>query len=177
MQVDLLKAGEVVGPVLIERGDTLTVTETSTGGLIAAILLAVPGASAYFKGGTVPYSLPSRRQWLAMNKDSVADVKPMSEAMAMRFAQIAKDQLDSTWGIAELGIAGPTGAPYGVAAGTSVIAVAGPNPKRSPWLPVMQIGKPICNSLRRRRLLCWPQRWGTGDPNSRMARPLICSLF
>lgn len=129
MQADLLKAGEIVGPVLIERGDTLTVTETSTGGLIAAILLAVPGASAYFKGATVPYSLPSRRQWLAMNKDSVADLKPMSEGMALRFAEIAKDQLDSTWGIAELGIAGPTGAPYGVVAGTSVIAVAGPNPK------------------------------------------------
>ena len=62
MQADLLKAGEIVGPVLIERGDTLTVTETSTGGLIAAILLAVPGASAYFKGATVPYSPPSRRQ-------------------------------------------------------------------------------------------------------------------
>ena len=51
----------------------------------------------------------------------------MSEAMAMRFAEIAQQQLDSTWGLAELGIAGPSGAPYGVAAGTSVLAVAGPN--------------------------------------------------
>ena len=63
-----------------------------------------------------------------MKRQTVADLEPMTEAMAMRFAQITQAQLDSTWGIAELGIAGPTGAPYGVAAGTSVIAVYGPNP-------------------------------------------------
>ena len=55
---DLLDAAAVVGPDLIARGDTITVSETSTGGLIAAMLLSVPGASAYFKGATVPYSLP-----------------------------------------------------------------------------------------------------------------------
>ena len=124
---DLLDAAAVVGPDLIARGDTITVSETSTGGLIAAMLLAVPGASAYFNGATVPYSLPSRRHWLSMNRHTVADLEPMSEAMAMRFAEIAQQQLDSTWGLAELGIAGPSGAPYGVAAGTSVIAVAGPS--------------------------------------------------
>ena len=125
---EFLDAAALVGPELIARGDTITVSETSTGGLIAAMLLAVPGASAYFKGGTVPYSLPSRRRWLGMKRQTVADLEPMTEAMAMRFAQITQAQLDSTWGIAELGIAGPTGAPYGVAAGTSVIAVYGPNP-------------------------------------------------
>ena len=125
---DLLNTAAVVGPALISRGDSITVSETSTGGLIGAMLLAVPGASAYFKGATVPYSFPSRRKWLDMNRDSVADLEPMSEAMAMRFAQIAQAQLNSTWGLAELGIAGPTGATYGVSAGTSVIAISGPNP-------------------------------------------------
>ena len=117
---NLLSAADAVGPMLVARKETITISETSTGGLIAAMLLAVPGASAYFKGATVPYSLQSRRQWLAMNRDTVADLEPMSEDMAMRFAQIAREQLDSTWGLAELGIAGPSGAPYGVAAGTSV---------------------------------------------------------
>ena len=51
---DFLDAAAVVGPELIARGETITVSETSTGGLIAAMLLAVPGASAYFKGATVP---------------------------------------------------------------------------------------------------------------------------
>ena len=129
MQTGFLDTANALAPTLVERGETITVTETSTGGLISAMLLAVPGASAYFKGATVPYSLQSRRQWLAVSKESVVDLQPMSEAMAMRFAQIAKEQLGSTWGLAELGIAGPTGAPYGVAAGTSVIAVAGPNPQ------------------------------------------------
>ncbi|GIS21124.1 MAG: damage-inducible protein [Pseudomonadota bacterium] len=167
MQADLLKAGEIVGPVLIERGDTLTVTETSTGGLIAAILLAVPGASAYFKGATVPYSLPSRRQWLVMNKDSVADLKPMSEAMAMRFAEIAKDQLDSTWGIAELGIAGPTGAPYGVAAGTSVIAVAGPNPKAVTVVTGHADRQANMQQFAQAAITLWPQRWSLARSVSR----------
>ena len=93
---DFLDAAAVVGPELIARGDTITVSETSTGGLIAAMLLAVPGASAYFKGATVPYSLPSRRRWLGMKRQTVADLDPMTEAMAMRFAQITQAQLDST---------------------------------------------------------------------------------
>ena len=93
---DFLDAAAVVGPELISRGDTITVSETSTGGLIAAMLLAVPGASAYFKGATVPYSLPSRRRWLGMKRQTVADLEPMTEAMAMRFAQITQAQLDST---------------------------------------------------------------------------------
>ena len=82
---NLLDTAAVVGPDLIARSDTITVSETSTGGLIAAMLLAVPGASAYFKGATVPYSLPSRRHWFGMNRHTVADLEPMSEAIAMRF--------------------------------------------------------------------------------------------
>jgi nicotinamide mononucleotide (NMN) deamidase PncC len=51
----------------------------------------------------------------------------MSEAMVMAFAQKAQAQFASTWAIAELGIAGPTGVAYGEA-GSSVIGIAGPNP-------------------------------------------------
>ena len=127
--MSLSDLGSAPAARLFERGYTITACETSTGGLIAAALLAVPGASTYFKGGTVPYSLPARREWLQMDKSSVAGLRPMTEAMAMRFAEITRQQLNSTWGIAELGIAGPSDSPYGAAAGTSVIAIAGPTPK------------------------------------------------
>ena len=62
---DLTALCAQLGPRLIERGDTIAVAESSTGGLINAALLAVPGASAYFKGGSVIYTLESRREILA----------------------------------------------------------------------------------------------------------------
>ena len=51
----------------------------------------------------------------------------MTESMALRFAEKTKEVLDSDWAIAELGIAGPTGSPYGVDPGTSVVAISGPS--------------------------------------------------
>lgn len=120
---------DIAGPaasLLKERGETIAVTESSTGGLISAALLAVPGASAYFMGGSVVYTLPSRKKLLGITRDDVQGMAPLTEAMVSAFAEKARAQLDTTWGIAELGVAGPTGARYGHAPGLSVVAVAGP---------------------------------------------------
>ncbi len=107
---------------------TVAVAESSTAGLISATLLAVPGASAYFSGGSVIYTLESRRALLGIRRKDVEGLEPLTEAMAMRFAQTARAQLNTTWAIAELGVAGPTGARYGHPPGISVIAVDGPHP-------------------------------------------------
>jgi PncC family amidohydrolase len=107
-------------------GETVAVAESSTGGLIAASLLAVPGASAYFLGGSVVYTLASRRELLRISAADVEGLAPLSEPMVRRFALRAREQLAATWGLAELGAAGPTGARYGHPAGTSVLAVVGP---------------------------------------------------
>lgn len=115
-----------VASMLKARGETVAVAESSTGGLIAASLLAVPGASAYFLGGSVVYTLASRRELLRISASDVEGLAPLSEPMVRRFALQAREQLGATWGVAELGAAGPTGARYGHAAGTSVIAVTGP---------------------------------------------------
>jgi nicotinamide-nucleotide amidase len=122
-------ATEVVAAIaarLKARGETLAVAESSTGGLISASLLAVPGASAYFLGGSVVYTLASRRELLRITARDVEGLEPLTEPMVRRFAERAREQLGATWGLAELGAAGPTGARYGHAAGTSVIAVVGP---------------------------------------------------
>jgi nicotinamide mononucleotide (NMN) deamidase PncC len=58
----------------------------------------------------------------------VEGLEPLTEEMTARFAARAKEQLDATWAIAELGVAGPTPARYGHAPGISVLAVAGPRP-------------------------------------------------
>ncbi len=106
-------------------GQTIAVAESSTAGLISACLVAVAGASRYYRGGSVIYTLESRRELLGIRRADVAGLDPMTEAMVERFASKAREQLDATWGIAELGIAGPTPAgSYGVPAGRSVIAVS-----------------------------------------------------
>jgi len=112
-------------------GQTVAVAESSTGGLISASLLAVPRASIYYLGGSVIYTLKSRRHILRIGRDDVAGLEPMTEQMVVPFAHKAREQVGATWGIAELGIAGPTGVQYDksapeIAPGTSVIAVAGP---------------------------------------------------
>lgn len=107
-------------------GHTVAVAESSTAGLISASLVSVAGASGYYRGGSVIYTLESRRNILGIRRADVDGLDPMTEAMVERFAIKARDQLDATWGIAELGIAGPTPAGYGIDAGNSVIAIVGP---------------------------------------------------
>ncbi len=111
---------------LIRREETVSVAESSSGGLISATLLAVPGASGFYRGGSVVYTLPSRRAFLDIPRDKVEGLAPLSEEMVAVFADAARLKLDATWGIAELGAAGPSGSRYGHDAGTSVIGISGP---------------------------------------------------
>ncbi len=122
----LAALGASVADRLRQAGHTVAVAESSTGGLLSASLLAVPGASAWFLGGGVVYTARSRRELLGIGPGDVAGLDPLTEAMAAKFAEIARGRLDATWGLAELGIAGPTGARYGHPPGISVIAVDGP---------------------------------------------------
>lgn len=129
MQPILEPLAAELGQRLKALGHTVAVAESSTGGLISAALLAVPGASAYYRGGSVVYTLEARRELLGIRRADVEGLKPLTEEMVARFAARARVQLDATWAIAELGVAGPTPARYGHAAGISVLAIDGPNPK------------------------------------------------
>ena len=124
---ELSKLCEPIADRLKANKQTISVSESSTGGLISAALLSIPGASAYYKGGSVSYTLASRKIFLNLSKQDVEGLEPMTESMALRFAEKTKEVLDSDWAIAELGIAGPTGSPYGVDPGTSVVAISGPS--------------------------------------------------
>ncbi len=116
-----------VSDVLKARGETIAVAESTTGGLISARLLSMPGASAYFLGGIIIYTRVSRKVFLDASAEKLQGVKPLSEEMAKFFAREVREKLGATWGIAELGLAGPTGSAYGYEAGNSVIAVSGPS--------------------------------------------------
>lgn len=115
-----------IAALLLTRNETVSVAESSSGGLISAGLLAVPGASGYYRGGSVVYTMPSRRAFLDIPSERVKGLEPLSEPMVAVFAEAARKKLDATWGIAELGAAGPTGSRYGHPAGTSVIGIDGP---------------------------------------------------
>ena len=115
-----------IASTLVTSGHSVSVAESSTGGLIAANLLSVAGASSYFRGGSVIYTRESRHAFLDLDVIKLKRLKPLTEPMVAEFAHAARLKLDATWGIAELGAAGPAGTPYGHAPGTSVIGISGP---------------------------------------------------
>lgn len=123
---DLIVLATRVGERLKARGDTIAVGESSTGGLLSAALLAVPGASAYFLGGAVVYTRRARRVVMDIDNAQVADMRSASEPYALLLAQRSRERLSATWGLSETGATGPTGNPYGDPAGHSCIAIAGP---------------------------------------------------
>jgi nicotinamide-nucleotide amidase len=112
--------------LLKERKQTIAIAESSAGGLISAVLLAVPGASAYFLGGAVVYTQAARRALLRVPDEALVGVRSSTEAYAAIKARTVRDLLGATWGLAETGASGPTGNRYGDAAGHACIAVAGP---------------------------------------------------
>jgi nicotinamide-nucleotide amidase len=116
--------GENVGQLLIDKGQTIAVAESSTGGLISAALLAVPGASKYFRAGSVVYT---REAWQALLNSDLENVssKPLSGKTALHLARSIRTQLGTDWSIGEIGAAGPTGTRYGDPAGMSCVAIVG----------------------------------------------------
>jgi len=117
---------QTAATLLCELSHSISVAESSTGGMISASLLSVPGASRYFKGGAVIYTAKSRLAFLDLNRERTRQLSPLTEEMALEFAIAARAKLDTTWGIAELGVAGPGGTPYSDVIGISVIALSGP---------------------------------------------------
>jgi nicotinamide-nucleotide amidase len=115
-----------VGELLKARKETIAVVESSSGGLLAAALLSVPGASAYFMGGAVSYTYTAREALLGLGKADVEGMRSASEPYAALLAARSRERLGTVWGLAETGAAGPTGNRYGDAAGHCVIALAGP---------------------------------------------------
>jgi nicotinamide-nucleotide amidase len=123
---ELLPLAEQVGQRLKARRETVAVAESSSGGLLSAALLAVPGASAYFLGGAVVYTAKARILLMDLPREAVAGMRSASEPYALLLARSARDRFSATWGLSETGAAGPTGNPYGDAAGHSCIALSGP---------------------------------------------------
>ena len=111
---------------LVAAKETVAVAESSAGGLISATLLAIPGASAYFRGGGVIYTLKARAALLPDPGDALEGVRSASEPYALWLARTMRSHLGSDWGLAETGASGPTGNRYGDAPGHTCLAISGP---------------------------------------------------
>jgi len=118
--------GSAVGKLLKERKETLAIAESSAGGLINAALVAVPGASAYYLGGAIVYTLAGRSALLRLTAEDMANIRSASEPFAKLLARRVRDNLGATWGLSETGASGPSGNRYGDAPGHACIAVSGP---------------------------------------------------
>jgi PncC family amidohydrolase len=105
----LTELAERVAARLKERRETIAVSESSTGGLISAALLAVPGASAYFLGGAVVYTRRARVALLGITDEAMTGLRSSSEPYAALCATTVRERHRSTWGLAETGATGPTG--------------------------------------------------------------------
>ena len=121
---ELIARAERIGARLKERRETIAIAESSTGGLVSAALLAVPGASAYFLGGAVVYTVNARQGLLEIG-DLAQGMRASTEPYALLLARTVRARLGASWGLGETGATGPSGNRYGDAAGHSCFAVVG----------------------------------------------------
>ena len=111
---------------LLARQETVALVETAGGGLAAAALLAMAGASSWFLSAAVAYSVGAKERWLDLPPEVFAPDGVASAAGAVAMAAAVRRQLGATWGVAEAGIAGPqTGRRSSKPAGLAYLAVAG----------------------------------------------------
>ena len=128
---ELLPLAHKLGERLKQRGETIVIAESSTGGLISAALLSVPGASVYFLGGAVVYTVKARESLLDIQHAAVKGMRGATEAYAALLARTARERFGATWSLSETGATGPTGNRYGDAAGHTCIALAGPSAEKA----------------------------------------------
>ena len=117
---------ELVHNILINRGKTLAVAESCTGGTIASKFTAQAGASAYFLCGVVSYSNESKCNVLGVDMTDIIQHGAVSEQVAKAMAQGAKVISGANFAISTTGIAGPTGGSDEKPVGTVWIGIATP---------------------------------------------------
>lgn len=117
---------EEVAKLLGEKGATLAVAESCTGGKIAGTFTAMAGASEYFKCGVVAYANQAKEELLGVNPETIKTYGAVSKQVAEQMAEGVRRVGDSDYAIATTGIAGPTGGSAEKPVGTVWIAIATP---------------------------------------------------
>jgi nicotinamide-nucleotide amidase len=116
----------VIVRLLTERGETLALAESCTGGGIANRITNVPGASAVLLAGWVTYSNEAKRKCLGVQAETLEQYGAVSEPVARQMAEGALKQSGANYAISVTGIAGPSGGTPTKPVGTVFIGLAGP---------------------------------------------------
>ncbi len=116
----------VVGNLLRQRGETVAVAESCTGGGLGALLTDQPGSSDYFWGGVIAYDNQVKIKLLGVDPEIIEYCGAVSEATAEAIALGVKEKLGTTWGIGITGIAGPGGGTEQKPVGTVYVGLADP---------------------------------------------------
>ena len=119
-----------VGRRLVERGETLAVAESCTGGLLGALITDVPGASRYFTGGVISYANEAKRDLLGVPQDVLDTHGAVSEPVAEAMAAGVRARLKADRALAITGIAGPTGGTPTKPVGLIYVGLSGPDGTR-----------------------------------------------
>ncbi|MCT7973287.1 competence/damage-inducible protein A [Laspinema olomoucense] len=117
----------VVGELLLQRGETLAVAESCTGGSIGSLLTAISGSSRYFLGGVIAYDNAVKIGLLDVNSEDLAREGAVSDIVAQQMALGVRSKLGTTWGLSVTGIAGPGGGSQTKPVGLVYIGLAGPS--------------------------------------------------
>ncbi len=121
---DLATVGNKIADALRDGQVSIAVSESAAGGLINAALVAVPGASDFYRGGMIVYTNAGRKI-LAGGEALPAGLRGSTEAFAVIQASRAKQLYEADWGIGETGATGPSANPYGDPPGFGWVACSG----------------------------------------------------
>jgi nicotinamide-nucleotide amidase len=119
--------GSVVGEKLRQKGQTVSVAESCTGGGLGAMLTEVAGSSDYFWGGVIAYDNRVKVSCLGVNPQDLAQYGAVSSLVAEQMALGVKTRLGTDWGISITGIAGPGGGSEQKPVGLVYIGLATPD--------------------------------------------------
>jgi nicotinamide-nucleotide amidase len=122
---------EVVGGLLRQAGQTLSLAESCTGGYLSHLITSVPGSSAYYIGGVVSYANAVKMEELGIPAGMLELNGAVSRPVVEQMASGVRQALRTDWSIALSGVAGPDGGTPEKPVGTVWIAVAGPDGVRS----------------------------------------------
>lgn len=104
-----MKLEKVIGDYLRERGWTLSIAESCTGGLVCDRITNVSGSSDYYMGGMVTYSNESKAEHLGIPSVIIKRHGAVSPQVARKMAQGVRKAFHTTFGLSTTGVAGPTG--------------------------------------------------------------------
>jgi nicotinamide-nucleotide amidase len=146
---------ERVVHLLVERGETVSVAESCTGGLIAKRLTDVPGSSKAFRGGVVAYANEAKSELLDVDAKLIERDGAVSEGVAKALAEGAQKRLHATWALSSTGIAGPAGGSLDKPVGTVWLGVAGPSGVRAEKKKLPDFGRERIRELATALSLAW----------------------